>query len=218
MQHRVTCPQQVANAPLGAAPSRQRVSSHLRLDEGVEGRQAENGHGGHLKQLFRMDVHDVLSDASGSLESVHVVFEDLEESVKETVMEDEAFQPDQHRSVAVPIPAPGQLTQAFRSMQSPKSVARSAPVPVPRRQIDGSVFQNRTFVCESDGFIPPHVWTDLYQDPMKRERLGGLRGLSSLRARNAVLAQLGYFDGFETHQPSTSSCIPINTAIADKVH
>lgn len=198
--NRVTCPQPVSNAPFGGAAGRQRVSpSHLRLEEAAEGRSVENGHGGaqrgNVKQLFRMDVPDVFSDSSGrSLESVHVVFEESEESHKEPLEEEVLFQPIQRHSTAVPIPAPGQLTQAFQSMtQSPKeSVARSAPVPVPGRQIPNSGLQHRAFLYESDSFIPPHVWTDLYQDPLKRERLGGLRGLSSLRARNAVLAQLGF--------------------------
>lgn len=214
--NRVTCPQQVSNAPFGGATGRQRVSpSHHRLEEAAEGRSVENGHSGtqrgNVKQLFRMDVPEVLSDSSGhSLESVHVVFGDFEESFGEPMEEEVLFQPIQRHSAAVPIPAPGQLTQAFQSMtQSPKqSVARSAPVPVPGRGFQRSSFQNCTY--ESDSFIPPHVWTDRYQDPLKRERLGGLRGLSSLRARNAVLAQLGFIDGFEMHQPSASH-VSLNT-------
>lgn len=90
-------------------------------------------------------------------------------------------------------------------------MARSAPVPVPGQALRGPPHLQRTSIQEPDQFIPPHEFAGLYdsQDPIKKQRFGGCRGLSSLLARNAVLAQLGYLDG---HTSASPAQVPVFTA------
>ena len=233
----------VGGAAFGGPTSRQRVtpiSPHpSRFDDSLEARSYDNAHnyssggGGGLpsrsKPLFRLDMTagvDILSDSSGrSLESIHVVFEDVEkmsESLKEHQhrLEEEMSVQGPSTSAAIPIPlAPGQLTQAFSNLAtSPVMVhstfARSAPVPVPKHPLATGNSVSRCPLMETEKFVPPHVLADRMCncDPIRKELRGTCRGLSSLRARNAVFAQLGYFDGFlDTSPPPSETSGPKQT-------
>ena len=235
----------VGGASFGGATSRQRVtpvSPHpSRFDESLEARSYDNAHhyasgggcGGipsRSKPLFRLDMTagiDILSDSSGrSLESIHVVFEDVEklsESLKEhqqRLEEEISVQGGQSSTAAIPIPlAPGQLTQAFHNLATSPVIAhntfaRSAPVPVPKHPLAAGSSVSRCPLMETEKFVPPHVLADRMCncDPIRREIRGTCRGLSSLRARNAIFAQLGYFDGsLDTSSPPSDTSGPKQT-------
>jgi len=138
----------------------------------------------------------MFSDSSGkSLESGHLKVDESErlaESLVECSIDEEAPTTATSRPIAI---TPGQLSLVFGGRgESPmmrNQVARSVPVPVPRQGFEGEV---PLCLNDSEKFIPPHMISYRGEDPMK-ERSVGYRGMASLRARNLVFSQLGYFNG-----------------------
>eukprot|EP00803_Ostreobium_quekettii_P004339 evm.model.scf_3429.1 EVM.evm.TU.scf_3429.1 scf_3429:2662-4902(-) len=141
-------------------------------------------------------------------------------------------EPDHSKGGLAP-PARQLMKQANGSLQSWASNSReaclgeaergqmdkSAPVPIVQR------FGHRACSGDDDGdnpFIPPHeylVMKELSDDPengnFANPSTGRLKGLSSLRMRNMVLSETGYYDGYTEmwQQPGKRSPALIDQAL-----
>ncbi|CAD7701131.1 unnamed protein product [Ostreobium quekettii] len=75
---------------------------------------------------------------------------------------------------------------------------KSAPVPISRQSSCKAAAASEDHGCSP--FIPPHEYLSLNNDPEKvafaNPSTGRLKGLSSLRKRNRVLAETGYYEGY----------------------
>lgn len=163
-------------------------SADLKTESGLHGDlscslSSVRGTASKVRTLFRMDLSNEEADPS-SVQSR----ESLPGDVKPSPLHD---RPPMDTS-------PGQLTYSFAKLkgkdQIPMTVARSMPVPVPSRRQRVSVEQD-VAVSPKD-FIPPHEFSYKGRDEDLIGTDTPTRGLSSLRVRDAVLEQVGYFDGY----------------------